>query len=210
MACKAMLDSAKPPAGSSSTHSSLFLRLQGDAAPRQIAWYEFNSKYEPIISAFARRMGAPGQDIADIVQEVLLGFFGASPQFVYDRAVGRYRGYLKACTWRVVKAKCRKAISAHFSIDRVDQEELAVEAVWADVWERERLQRAMENVRTRYSKRPDKLRTFQAFELCAVLDLPVEEVARRLDMKVASVHQAKTRISKAIKAAMNDLERDLS
>ena len=193
----------------SATRATLFLRLNANADVRELAWNEFHARYAPIIGAFARRMGARSQDIADIVQDVVLGFFAVSPQFTYDSSRGRFRGYLKVCTWRVVRRKIRQTRNVNVSIDSIDHDELGVEAAWTDVWERERLQRAVRAVRERYSTRPDKARTFQAFELSTVLDLPLDQVARKLGMTVASVHQARTRINKAVKAALDDLDEDL-
>jgi RNA polymerase sigma factor (sigma-70 family) len=204
-----MYKSAVKQEHSPSTHATLLLRLKEDAPVREVAWHEFSRKYEPIIAAFARRMRALEQDIADIVQEVLLSFFGVSPRFVYDPARGRFRGCLKVCTWRVIRDKNRRLANGNVSIDAVDPDELAVETVWADVWEEKRVQLAIQKVRERYAKRPDKARTFRAFEMCMILDFTVEETARQLGMTVARVHQAKFRILKAIKAALKDIDNDL-
>ena len=49
------LMSSKP--GDPTTNPTIFLRLRaGDAAPREIAWDEFNARYAPIIAGFARRL----------------------------------------------------------------------------------------------------------------------------------------------------------
>ncbi|MGH7178184.1 MAG: sigma factor, partial [Tepidisphaeraceae bacterium] len=85
------------------TNPSIFLRLkQSDTAPREIAWAEFHKRYAPIITAFAQRLGARSQDVDDVVQDVLLGFYSKSPTFIYDPAKGRFRGYLKVCTYRAL------------------------------------------------------------------------------------------------------------
>jgi DNA-directed RNA polymerase specialized sigma24 family protein len=88
------------------TNPTIFLRLnQTDAAPREMAWNEFYHRYAPIVAGFARRLGAAQQDVDDLIQEVLLGFFATSPTFVYDPAKGRFRGYLKVCTYRALSRK---------------------------------------------------------------------------------------------------------
>src|SRR3954470_4421372 len=128
------------------TNPSIFLRLrQSDPTPREFAWAEFHARYAPIIAGFAHRLGARPQDLDDLVQDVLLGFFSTSPTFVYDASKGRFRGYLKVCTYR--------ALSAHFgkqarfqglSLNQLDPEAVAIEQVWNDVWEQEQLARAVE------------------------------------------------------------------
>ena len=76
-----MADSGTP------TNPTIFLRLNAvEPAPRELAWDQFHARYAPIIAAFARRLGADGHDVDDIVQDVLLGFFATSPTFVYDPA----------------------------------------------------------------------------------------------------------------------------
>ena len=58
---------------------------------RASAWEQFRKFYAPIIAGFARNMGARPQDVDDVIQDVMLGFFSASSTFKYDRARGRER-----------------------------------------------------------------------------------------------------------------------
>lgn len=187
----------------SHTRRSLFLRLKQDAPVREVAWQEFFDRYAGIIAAFGRRLGVRGDDVADLVQDVMLRFFSASPDFVYDPKNGRFRGYLKVCTWRVFQRKLgnRLAVNGR-SIDQVDESELAVEDAWNDTWETESLRQAIEIVRQACSVNRDRLKTFHAFEMYVLHERPAEEVAREFGMSVQSVHQAKLRVTKAIREAM--------
>src|SRR5690349_1099303 len=81
------------------TRATLLIRLNGGRPEREVAWAEFHELYAPVISGFARRMGARAQEVDDLVQEVLKAFFCATPEFAYDPAKGRFRGYLKTCVW---------------------------------------------------------------------------------------------------------------
>src|SRR5437870_2722499 len=131
------------------TNPTIFLRLnQRDPTPRELAWDEFHQRYSPIIAGFARRLGARQQDIDDVVQDVLLGFYSKSPTFVYDPVKGRFRGYLKVCTIRALhKIRARSSRHAAAPIDEVDQSNLAADQVWDDLWEQELLKRALEETR---------------------------------------------------------------
>jgi RNA polymerase sigma-70 factor, ECF subfamily len=174
---------------------------------REVAWEEFVERYSPIITAFARKLGVRPPDIDDLVQDVILRFFSALPEFTYDPEKGRFRGYLKVCTWRVFQKQLGKTISLNGrSIDQVDASEVSVEAVWNDIWETESLRRAVETVRGMYSTRPDRAKTFQAFEMYVLLERPADEVSRELGMSVESVHQAKSRVTKAIREAMAEID----
>ncbi len=86
------------------TAKSLFIRLRDGAPAREIAWEKFFERYAPIIKAFARKLGVRPHDIDDLVQDVIVRFFSALPEFSYDPAKGRFRGYLKTCTWRVFQS----------------------------------------------------------------------------------------------------------
>jgi RNA polymerase sigma-70 factor, ECF subfamily len=189
------------------TRQTLLLRINADSPARELAWTEFYQRYAPIISHFARKVGVRPQDVADVIQEVMLGFFSASPKFVYDPSRGRFRGYLKTCVWRVFQENLGKRLRIDGrSVEQIDPSELRIDASWNDAWENEKLQQALGIVRERYLSRPDKLKTFRAFEMYAVLDLTAEEVARDLQISIDGVYQAKSRVSKAIRAAFEEIE----
>jgi RNA polymerase sigma-70 factor (ECF subfamily) len=195
------------PSDPHATRDTLLLRLRHDGPDREIAWREFHDCYAPLIGGFARRMGAACDVVDDVVQDVLLGFFSASPEFRYDPSLGRFRGYLKTCTWR----KLRKRLEADRRIGArcvrdIETTDLEVEAVWADTWEREKIHRALDLLRNRYSTRPDKVKTFRAFEMSAMLERPAEEIAGELGMSIDSVHQAKSRLTRALRETMEAID----
>jgi len=182
--------------GDLSTNPTIFLRLkQTDNQPREIAWDQFSARYAPVIGAFARRLGARPQDVDDITQDVLLGFFLKSPTFVYDPTKGRFRGYLKVCTYRALHKRLGAAARLNDRpLDAVDPEEVAIDQVWNDVWEQQQLRRALEEVRETMG--PTK--TFRAFELYVVFDTPAQTVADRLEMHINSVYRAKEQVTRLL------------
>jgi RNA polymerase sigma factor (sigma-70 family) len=188
------------------TNPSIFLRLkQSDPAPREFAWEEFHARYAPIIGAFAQRMGARPQDVDDIVQDVMLGFFSKSPTFVYDPGKGRFRGYLKVCTYRALRTLLGKA--AHFQgtpLEQIDPSALAIEQVWNDVWEQELLARAVEQIRADSGE----TKTFQAFEQYVVLEQPAPVVAENLGIHLTTVYHAKEQITQQLRDAVSKMFED--
>src|SRR3954471_7466535 len=115
-----------------STNPTIFLRLRAtDAEPREFAWDQFSARYPPTTASSARRLGARRQDVDDLVQDVLLGFFLKSPTFTYDPTKGRFRGYLKVCTYRALHKRLGAAARlADRPLDAVDPEEVAIDQVW--------------------------------------------------------------------------------
>jgi RNA polymerase sigma-70 factor (ECF subfamily) len=198
-----------PRADSCATSATLFLRLRPDSPRRELAWLDFHQRYAPIIAGFARNMGAKRQDIDDLIQEVTLGFFSRSADFTYDAAKGRFRGFLKVCTLRAWWKMLRRRRGDNTALKQIDPDDAAIEQVWNDVWEQENLRRALEMTRERYSSRPDRRRTFQAFEMSVLLEQPPQQVARELGMTVESVHQARTRVLRALREALNVVDEEL-
>ena len=66
------------------------------------------------------------------MQDVLLGFFLKSPTFIYDPAKGRFRGYLKVCTYRALRKRIGHEARLHGKpLDEVDAESVSVDQVTA-------------------------------------------------------------------------------
>lgn len=181
----------------------MLLRLKTDGAARELAWEDFFKTYVPIIRSFARKLGVTGEDADDVVQEVLKGFYQVSPRFIYDPTRGRFRGYLKICTTRVMAdLLARRVRVAGTPIDKIDPAAEPIEEAWADAWETEQLNRALATVREHYSSRPDMTTTFQAFEMNVLFQHAAKDVAQELNISVESVHAAKSRITKAVRVQM--------
>lgn len=192
---------------SHATRASLLLRLKSEESAREMAWSEFEHRYAPMIAGFARKMGARPHDVGDLVQDVLLGFYAAQPRFSYDPSKGRFRGYLKTCTWRALRDRFGKSMQMNGRpLDAIDPADHAVEAAWNDVWETEKLQRAKEIVRERYVADAARAKTYRAFEMYVLQEQPAEQVAAELGLSVDSVHQARHRIIKALREVMEEIE----
>jgi RNA polymerase sigma-70 factor (ECF subfamily) len=189
------------------TRATIFLRLKADdTATREIAWNEFRSRYAPIINGFARKLGVRPQDIDDIIQDVMIGFFAQSPTFVYDPSRGRFRGYLKVCTFRAMQRRAgSRARINEVPIDQVPAEHVGVEQVWNDVWEEQILQRALDETRQECADagNPD---AFRAFELHVIKGQPIDAITRELGVSESTVFRAKSRVAAMLKKRLEMLE----
>ena len=187
------------------TNPSIFLRLNAaEARPRELAWDEFRQRYGPIIAGFARKVGARPQDVDDVIQDVLLGFFAKSPTFVYDPSKGRFRGYLKVCTYRALRKRVGQ--NAKFNgvpLENVESESAEVEQAWNDIWEKDLVRRAMEALRTEMKSN----RSFQAFEQHVIFDRPAKEVADQLGLHVNSVYRAREQLSQKLRERLASLRK---
>jgi RNA polymerase sigma-70 factor (ECF subfamily) len=136
------------------------------------------------------------------VQDVLLGFFMKSPTFVYDPSKGRFRRYLKVCTYHALQRRfADRSPALGKPLSEIDPGTAVVEQIWEDVWEQELLRRAVEEIR----RETNDSRTFQAFERCAVHGESPETVAGKMGMHVKSVFRARTEITRLLKARLTTL-----
>lgn len=190
----------EPAADSRATRSSIFLRLRDDRPEvRELSWSEFQSRYAPLIVAFARDAGLGAQDAADVLQDVMLALFQVLPRFEYDPTKGRFRGYLKRVTLQAlgqnVRRRARGGIAVG-SMDAVSDDD--DDESWYHHWVEHVYARAVEEARPHF-----EATTMEAFELFARRGVPAEEVARRLGMSVNGIHHAKSRVQKAVRAAVD-------
>jgi RNA polymerase sigma-70 factor (ECF subfamily) len=174
------------------TRASVLLRLRADGTlDRQVGWNDFARIYGPVIAGFARNAGVPPQEVDDVLQDVMLGFFRQSQTFEYDPKRGRFRGYLKTVTLNAIRDRHRRkrpkvGLPEHFEPSSDDD---ALHATWDHEWTQHLLRRAMEKVRATVQPR-----TLEAFERYGVRGEPAESVSRALGMSEASIRHAKMRI----------------
>lgn len=190
------------------TDMNLLARIKLGSPSRNVVWNEFHTLYAPMIASFARRLGAPPQEVDDIVQDVLLGFYTKSHEFSYDPSRGKFRGFLKVCTLRALIKRAGK--SARFkgvSIDQVNPESLEITQEWDSIWDAELLTRAVNKLREEYAGTKATQRTFEAFERYVLKQQPAETVAAELGITRDSVHQAKHRITEALSREVKALSR---
>lgn len=193
---------ADAPSATYATRASIFLRLNDNRTlEKEIAWEEFRKRYAPVIIGYSRNAGLRAQDADDILQDVMLGFFRLSPDFHYDPSKGRFRGYLKQATLNAIRKRLRAADAARSVPDELlDIQAESAESRWESQWAQQMLSRALEEARRRFDPQ-----TYEAFDLYARRDVAADEVAARLGISVNSVHQAKSRVLRVVRAVLDSL-----
>ena len=187
------------------TRGSLLLRLGDESTSvREVSWQDFYDQYVPIIRGFARNAGCPASAIEDIVHEVMTGFYRAAERFEYDAQKGRFRGYLKRATLNALRTRHRKTGRfdfVDFDAAWLEEESERADALWTCSWRETMFERALATVRetTRITAQ-----SFDAFELCSVRGVPVEEAARQLGLSASATQKAKNRVASAVR---EELER---
>jgi RNA polymerase sigma-70 factor (ECF subfamily) len=190
-----------------STRPSLLVRLR-DLCDKD-AWRQFVQMYAPVVYAYARKRGLQDADAADLTQDVLRAVTVASGRFVYDPGQGSFRGWLFTLTHhKLHDLLVRQRRQTPGSGDRAVQEQLEqlptrpeYSALWEDEYEQRLFAWAAEQVRGRFEET-----TWQAFWLTAVEGRSGKEVAERLNLTVAAVYLAKSRVMARLREQVRQFE----
>lgn len=185
----------------SRTHPSLLIRLRNPAD--QQAWAEFYERYTPMIRGWCRHWFPRETD--DMVQEVFTRLVSCLKGFEYEPGKGRFRGYLKTVTKRLMADL--KERPARTPV--IDDEEMLIEIEarqdlldrLATMFDLDLLDQAKERVRGRVEGR-----TWLAYVGTAEECRKPAEVARALGMKVGAVFQAKHSVIKQLRREIESLQ----
>jgi RNA polymerase sigma factor (sigma-70 family) len=199
--------------GSSSdsrTSPSLLGRLCRDPTD-QAAWAEFVDRYGRKIYAWSRQRNLQDADAQDVTQAVLVRLAQRMPTFAYDRNRS-FRGWLRTLTQHALcdflKSRARAAREGgggelEAVLESLEARETLL-AVLEEEFDHEILDQATARVRLRVEPR-----TWEAFRLTAVEGLAGAEAGQRLQMRVAAVFKAKSRVQKLLQEAIAELEGDV-
>ncbi len=196
---------------SPATRASLLVRLR-DPRDGQ-AWGEFVDLYAPLVYRFGCKQGLQDADAADLAQDTLRAVAGAIGKFDYDPRHGSFRGWL----FTIVRNRLRDFLEKRgrqergtgdtAMLDRLEQEpdrqeELSKE--WDREYERQLLLTAAQRIRGQFEEK-----TWQAFWRTTVEGESGKDVAQALDMTVAAVYLAKSRVMARLKLAIRQLQAEL-
>jgi RNA polymerase sigma-70 factor (ECF subfamily) len=173
----------------------------------QAAWAEFVRRYGPRICGWCRQWNLQDADAQDVAQDVLMRLAAKLRSFAYDPARS-FRGWLKTLTHHAwcdfVADRRRRAIDGGGALD----EQLESVSAGQDLierlneeFDRELLEEALARVQVRVAPH-----TWEAFRLTAVEDLSGAEAAQALNMTVAMVFIAKSRVQKMVRAEIDRME----
>jgi RNA polymerase sigma-70 factor (ECF subfamily) len=189
------------------TSPTLLGRL-GRVPADQAAWGEFAERYGRTIYRWCRRWQLQEADAEDVTQQVLLKLAQKMRTFHYDPAKS-FRAWLKTVAhhaWRdFVEGRGRPGAGSGDT--RVLEQLYTVQARDAladeldEEFARELLDEAMARVRLRVQPH-----TWEAFRLLAVEGRSGAEAAERLNMKVATVFVARSKVQKMLQEEVRKLE----
>lgn len=187
------------------THVSLLGKLRDDDHD-PVAWRVFVDRYGQRIYEWSVARGLQAADAEDVTQEVLLKLARHLGTFQYDPKL-TFRGWLRRITENAVsdflrtqKIKGGRNAQSCDALQNVEaQADLAKRM--EDAYDLELLDVAKTHVRARVESH-----RWRAWELVAVHGQSGEDVAKRLSMKVPTVHSSRYQVQKMITGELKRLE----
>lgn len=189
---------------SAHTTTTVMLELLKDSTHADV-WREFDARFRPLLTAFARRLGLDAVEAEDVAQETLAEFVSAYREGRYDRSRGRLSSWIMSIARHRISNR-RRAAGRHAGrrgdsalADLHNTDRLA--AVWEDE------QRALIIARAVEILHEGKFAeiTLRAFDLVAVRGVPVEAAAGECGMTVDEVYTAKYRVARRLREIVEEL-----
>jgi RNA polymerase sigma-70 factor (ECF subfamily) len=173
-------------------------------------WSEFVEWYGRKIYVWCRAWGLQEADAQDVTQEVFLNLSVRMHAFRYDPQ-GSFRAWLKTLThhaWQDYLARQQRpgpGSRSESAIERLAAIEARDDLArrLAEAFDEELLKEAAARVRLRVEPR-----TWDAFHLLAIEGRSGAEVARHLEMKVATVFVARSKVQRMLREEVMRLEQN--
>ena len=196
------------------TRKSLLAKVR---AGDEVSWAEFYAAYKPLILLCGQDCLLTPDENDELVQQVMSEIFQKDivgkydpdhiPDdvvFHYDPARGRFRHYLRG----IIRNQALKIVQKRKSFSELDKSKQQAEPsidVWNDLWDEEwkRHVLAMALTELKGHVQPE---TYMAFEMYAIQERPVQEVADFLNLSIASIYTAKSRCVAALREIISKLE----
>jgi RNA polymerase sigma factor (sigma-70 family) len=188
----------------SPTSPSLLGRLRSSPSD-DAAWQEFVGRYTPAIYGWCRGQKLQGSDIEDVTQDVLTRLATRMRTFQYDSSMS-FRSWLWRVTrnavldWKRDRYSRPEHTSADFVFESAEARNDLLQRLQS-AFDVELLEEAYQRVQLQVESK-----TWEAFRLSAIEQIPGPEVAERLEMPIGSVYMARCNVQKRIRREIERLE----
>jgi RNA polymerase sigma factor (sigma-70 family) len=197
------------------TRQSLLSRLRD--WQDQEGWREFFDTYWRLIYRVARQAGFDDASAQDVVQNTFIYLARRMPKFRYDATRGSFKAWLHRVTRSRILAFRRRAQSKEPPLPESNLEDDdanvwesipdpagdVLDQVWQDEWEQNLVSAALRRIRPKVSGQQ-----LMIFELAALGEVPLKQVARKLDVSLMQVYLARHRVGKLFKEEVARLRRE--
>jgi RNA polymerase sigma factor (sigma-70 family) len=197
------------------TRQSLLSRLRD--CQDQDGWKEFFDAYWRLIYRVARQAGLDDATAQDVVQNTFIYLSRRMPKFRYDPSRGSFKSWLQRVTRSRVSVFRRRAEAKEAPLPEspLEEDEIPVwetipdpagdkvDEIWQREWEENLVKTALRRLSCKVSAQQ-----LMIFELAALGEVPLKQVARKLDVSLMQVYLARHRVGKLFKEEVRRLRRE--
>ena len=192
------------------TRASLILRIANSEDAQ--AWEEFLRLYQPVVYRLACRQGLQHADAEELVQEVMLSIARKVEDWDPDPERGRFRHWLfRIARNQIINQLSRRKYqtwgTGQSGIQSLLEQQIDPAGSLSELFEieyrRSLFQHAAQLVQAAVAER-----TWNAFWLSAVREVPMSEVAQQLAMSLGSVYIARNRVIARLRAEVQRIQRE--
>jgi RNA polymerase sigma factor (sigma-70 family) len=180
-------------------------------------WREFFDTYWRLIYRVARQAGLDDATAQDVVQNTFIYLARRMPKFRYDPARGSFKSWLRRVTRSRISVFRRRAEAKEPPLPQLELEDNEapvwesvpdpagdkVDEIWQREWEDNLLKVALRRISPKVSAQQ-----LMIFELAALGEVPLKQVARKLDVSLMQVYLARHRVGKLFKAEVMRLRKE--
>jgi RNA polymerase sigma factor (sigma-70 family) len=160
----------------------------------KVAWDEFHALYHPLLHNFFLARGLNPEDAGDVSQNVLGRISKAAPDFRYDPSKGKFRSWFFRIARNefnrfFAKQARRREFETVQETPRDAGQDAELESVWNCEYRQQVFDWACQQVKPHFSNN-----AWQAFWRTTVDEIPSQQVADELDVKIGTVYISKSRV----------------
>lgn len=180
-------------------------------------WHEFFDTYCRLIYRVARQAGLDDATAQDVVQNTFIYLARRMPKFRYDPGRGSFKSWLRRVTRSRILILLRRAQAKEPPLPELllDDDDAPVwesipdptgdkvDEIWQREWEDNLVKAALRRIGTKVSAQQ-----LMIFELAALGEVPLKQVARKLDVSLMQVYLARHRVGKLFRAEVLRLRQE--
>src|SRR5262245_33908209 len=180
-------------------------------------WREFFDTYWRLIYRVARQSGLEDAAAQDVVQTTFIYLARRMPKFRYDPGRGSFKSWLRRVTRSRISVFRRRAEAKEPPLPELPLEDDdvpvwesipdpagdRVDEIWQQEWDANLLKAALRRISAKVSAQQ-----LMIFELAALGEVPLKQVARKLDVSLMQVYLARHRVGKLFKEEVMRLRRE--
>ena len=183
----------------------------------QQVWQDFNLLYKPLIANWLKSYSLQAADVKDITQEIMLYLVENINSFEHNGQTGAFRNWLRAVTLNICRNYLRK-IKPNFQqsltnltllLEQLEDPHSNQSYLLNLDDERMVVKILLENLDKHF-----QAETIEIFKLYVIEEMPAGDVAATMNVSIASVHVAKSRVLRRLrqdaKNWLDDLKFDLT